>query len=61
MPERTRIDVINVGTEREPVFRAEWDGQVVEAGNPFGLDSKLAGIGAPARRDLYLVEQEADR
>jgi len=61
MSERTRIDVINVGTELEPVFRAEWNGQVVEAGNPFGLDSKLSYIGAPAPRDLYLIEQEATR
>jgi hypothetical protein len=50
--ERTRIDVTLQGGE----YVAEWGGHEVRAGNPFGLDSKLADIGAPVPRDLYLVD-----
>lgn len=49
---RTRIDVRQEGDE----YVAEWDGTAVRAGNPFGLDSRLDAIGAPAPRDLHLVE-----
>jgi hypothetical protein len=49
---RTRIDVRQEGEE----YVAEWEGREVRAGNPFGLDSRLDGIGAPIPRDLHLIE-----
>lgn len=48
---RTIVDVRQGGDE----YIAEWDGVEVRAGNPFGLDSRLDAIGAPAPRDLHLV------
>ncbi|MBM4517485.1 hypothetical protein GS432_19450 [Rhodococcus hoagii] len=56
MSERTAIEVRNDGTDWNPNYVAEWDGQEVRASNPFGLDSKLQGIGAPSPRDLVLVD-----
>lgn len=52
MKDRTRIDVTQDGDE----YVASWGGREVRAGNPFGLDSRLDGIGAPRPRDLYLVD-----
>ena len=52
MRARTRIDVFQDGDE----YVAVWDGKEVRAGNPFGLDSRLDGIGAPVPRDLYLID-----
>lgn len=40
------------------IFSAEWDGQKFEAGNPFGLDSKLSEAGVPAPRNLYLMNND---
>lgn len=37
-------------------YVAEWDGHEVRAGNPFGLDSRLSEIGAPAPRNLFFIE-----
>ena len=56
MKERTRIDVRQDGEQ----YVAEWNGVEVRAGNPFGLDSQLTDIGAPAPRDLYLTEVGVD-
>lgn len=36
-------------------YVARWDGRDVRAGNPFALDSRLDGIGAPVPRNLFLV------
>ena len=59
MLERTRIEVRNVGSRYDPVYSAFWNGREVRANNPFGLDGKLDGIGAPFPRDLYLVDDES--
>ena len=56
--ERARIEVRNVGTRHEPVYSAIWGNKEVRANNPFGLDGKLDGIGAPVPRDLHLIEDD---
>lgn len=56
--ERTKIEVRNLGTRHEPIYSAFWNNKEVRASNPFGLDSKLSGIGAPHPRDLHLVDEE---
>ena len=58
MSERTRIEVRNVGTRHDPIYSAFWNDKEVRANNPFGLDSKLDGIGAPFPRDLELIEDD---
>ena len=40
-------------------YRAEWDGKQVNGKNPFQLDSRLDQIGAPTRRNLFLIREEA--
>ena len=52
--DRTHIIVREDGEE----FVAEWDGEEVRAGNPFGLDSALTGAGAPRPRSLWLLTEE---
>lgn len=39
-------------------YVAQWSGNEVRAGNPFGLDSRLTSIGAPQPRNLFLVSDE---
>lgn len=39
-------------------YVAVYAGIEYRAGNPFGLDSKLAVGGAPARRSLFLIDEE---
>ena len=39
-------------------FVAEWEGEEVRAGNPFGLDSKLTVAGVPQPRSLWLLTEE---
>ena len=56
--ERTRIEVRNVGTRHRPVYSAFWNNKEVRASNTRGLDIKLDGIGAPATRDLHLIEDD---
>ena len=58
MSERTLIEVRNVGTHHDPIYSAFWNDREVRASNPFGLDGKLDGIGAPFPRDLELIEDE---
>lgn len=36
-------------------FVAQWDGQLVCSGNPFGLDSKLNDAGAPQPHNVFLM------
>lgn len=58
MSERTDVYVFEEGDQ----FVVEWEGKRYEAGNPFGLDSKLAAAGLPAPRNLRLVKKsEAER
>ncbi|WP_087483997.1 hypothetical protein [Brachybacterium massiliense] len=52
--DRTHIIVREDGEE----FVAEWDGEEVRAGNPFGLDSALTDAGAPRPRSLWLLTEE---
>lgn len=56
-----RFDVRNVGTEWEPIYVTEHDGVEHRATNPSGLDSLLTDAGAPAPRDLCLIENGDDR
>ena len=58
MSERTDIYVFEEGDQ----FVVEWEGKRYEAGNPFGLDSRLSYAGLPSPRNLHLVEKaEAER
>lgn len=54
-PEYARHAAIYVHEDGED-YVAEWDGKEVRADNPFGLDSRLDGIGAPNPRNLFLIE-----
>lgn len=56
MTQRVKIIVRNEGTEWEPDYVAEWNGEEVRASNPFKLDSMLDNIGAPRPRDLHLED-----
>ena len=51
---RTHIIVREDGED----FVAEWEGEEVRAGNPFGLDSKLTVAGVPQPRSLWLLTEE---
>lgn len=39
-------------------YRSEWDGREVVGANPFQLDSMLTAVGAPMRRNLFLVASD---
>ena len=52
--DRTHIIVREDGED----FVAEWEGEEVRAGNPFGLDSKLTVAGVPQPRSLWLLTEE---
>lgn len=52
MSERTDVYAYE---EPDGVYVVEWEGNRYEAGNPFGLDSKLYEAGLPAPRNLHLV------
>ena len=52
--DRTHIIVREDGED----FVAEWEGEEVRAGNPFGLDSALSRIGVPQPRSLWLLTEE---
>ena len=54
---RHRFDVVNEGTEWSPLYVTEFQGERIEATNPFLLDSLLSDAGAPMPRDLYLIEE----
>ena len=56
---RAHIICHEEGPTEAPVYVAEWDGREVRAENPFGLDGALHKIGAPAPRNLYLLDREA--
>lgn len=38
-------------------YRSEWGGREVIGENPFQLDSRLTAIGAPMRRNLFLIRE----
>lgn len=57
---RDRYDVRNEGTSWAPLYVVEFEGQRIEATNPFLLDSRLSDAGAPPSRDLYLIGEDDD-
>ena len=58
-PENANRVAVYAYANPDGTYRSEWDGREVTGVNCFQLDSNLTQIGAPMRRNLFLLAESA--